>query len=85
MYQPRMYPNGCITDHSYALITLYTSTGITLASTYFWDTSSFTYLEYEYLQKGTYIVEITMVWDDNADPDYTVNLYAPTTKGYKIT
>lgn len=75
-YSPRMYPDACMNaTTTYGVMALFTTTGDLISYTYMSDYMLFNYFEFDYLQKGDYILKVMSQYGKNATPDFTVIYY----------
>ena len=77
-YNPRMYPVGCKTEESDVFITVLDSDSKALAKFMTSDLyQGMNHLQMDNLKKGTYKVDINVLWTDQDIRDYTFRIYAP--------
>jgi hypothetical protein len=74
-YNSRMYPIGCH-NYTYGHITLLTPQGAIISSTYTDDSTTYNYIELDFLDIGSYVIIVKNFFDDNDVKDFTVRVYA---------
>jgi hypothetical protein len=72
-YNPRMYPIGCKTSSTNALMKIKSGTS-TLIYTYIYEWNGMNTYHAESLAAGTYTIEMTPTWNTVDVPDYTVRV-----------